>query len=401
MRLLNDVIVQKYLVTTDAVIFMNAPVSEKSRLLADKFGAVIVEYENGKLLPQHINKYHASTLRWVLFHQFLQQLDQDGGFGTHHYDKIMFTDVRDVAFAGDPFLSLPANKSFVFQEATGMGTIINTCGWNSGWIKDCLGPKIYDAIQNNPVICSGVSLASYALGKEYVRLMSAIMTGNSDVSKHFPSCERNGVDQGVHNAIVHLGLIPGLEVKTEENFPLVNIQSSPTFNMPGMTMSGIVYGGLNPIGMTTDVRPMTVVHQYDRVESLTAELMRQYVYWKNYDDVVGLWKEEPRCNSFSTSVGGDLFMGMCDIGSARVFSPEQCCGLCLDMNSKCTAFAYTGGSCYFKSCDISTLPSDKLRAMNEAELSPDNWKKPRQPSNRLGLSGLILSAYRWPSNMHM
>jgi hypothetical protein len=199
---------------------MNSPVSERSLSLAKQFGTVIIEYDIDRLEPENINKYHASTVRWILFHQFMQQLEAEDNFGSSHYDKVMFSDVRDAVFTEDPFRFLPANKSYVFQEGPGKGTSIGSCGWNSGWIRDCLGQRTLDRLKEKPVICSGVSMFSYAGSIEYLKLMSSILLGTAKMSEYFPACEHNGVDQGVHNAVIDLGLMPGLEVNEDRRkFP--------------------------------------------------------------------------------------------------------------------------------------------------------------------------------------
>jgi hypothetical protein len=385
---------QKHLPTTEAIIFMNSPVSARSLSLAKRFGAVIIEYEMGRLEPEYINKYHPSSVRWVLFHQFMQQLEEEGSFGSRHYDKVMFSDVRDAVFTEDPFRFLPANKSYVFQEGPGKGTSIGSCGWNSGWIKDCMGQRTLDRLKDKPVICSGVSMFSYTGSLKYLKLMSSILLGTANMGEYFPACEHNGVDQGVHNAVIHLGLMPGLEVKTEENFPLVNIQSSKMFSAAGITLDSIKFQGRRGLGnRIIGGNPMAVIHQYDRARAVAAELVKKYVFWKDYKDVLGLWKQEPLCQSFNTVVGTDLFNSLSSSYIARVFSVEQCCGMCLDMKSECNTFTYTNGMYYFRSYELNMLPEAQRNNLIAADESLYNWRKPRQPNYKPRLDELILSVF--------
>ena len=41
----------------------------------------------------------------------------------------------------------------------------------------------------------------------------------------FPSCERNGVDQGIHNLLVHHNLVPNIKVWSQANGPVANMQA--------------------------------------------------------------------------------------------------------------------------------------------------------------------------------
>ena len=41
----------------------------------------------------------------------------------------------------------------------------------------------------------------------------------------FPSCERNGVDQGIHNVLVHSNLIPNMKIWSQADGPVANMQA--------------------------------------------------------------------------------------------------------------------------------------------------------------------------------
>ncbi len=76
------------------------------------------------------------------------------------------------------------------------------------------------SIGMNEVICSGVSCGHTGAVVPYIELMASITAGGGGVlagsitnqsqpPNQFPHCERNGVDQGVHNVLVHTGRIKG------------------------------------------------------------------------------------------------------------------------------------------------------------------------------------------------
>ena len=44
----------------------------------------------------------------------------------------------------------------------------------------------------------------------------------------FPRCERNGVDQGMHNVLVHMKAVQNLHVHAETDGFIVNLQVNAT-----------------------------------------------------------------------------------------------------------------------------------------------------------------------------
>lgn len=126
--------------------------------------------------------------------------------------------MRDAYFQDDPFQYINPDQSnlHVFQGV--QNKVIRDCGWNSGWIKDCFGESMVSQIGNQNIICSGVTGGSMDMIAEYIQYMSEIIGGSvlrsplrTLLDKHkvptkgiaFPQCERNGVDQGVHNVLIH------------------------------------------------------------------------------------------------------------------------------------------------------------------------------------------------------
>ncbi len=63
---------------------------------------------------------------------------------------------------------------------------------------------------------------------EYMRTMNDIIVGKDhSQGAKFPHCERNGVDQGVHNVLVHTGALKHLHVKQwgQADGPVANMQA--------------------------------------------------------------------------------------------------------------------------------------------------------------------------------
>ena len=166
-------------------------------------------------------------------------------------------------------------------------------------------------ISSKTIICSGVSVASMDMAMLYLRYMSdvtlgqtaaggvkqywfdyhreylAVVTGapllpaestqfaaNSPavaLRPLFPKCERNGVDQGVHNVLVHTQMIPGLNLFWQDDGPVSNMQG-------GKYQTRVEAGRTVVFNKAGQV--YKVAHQYDRNKLLTAELFKRVSEWR-------------------------------------------------------------------------------------------------------------------------
>ena len=194
--------------------------------------------------------------------------------------------------------------------------------------------------------------------------MSRVLLGVKDdtislATSKFPQCERNGVDQGVHNVLVHSKLIPSVQVEYPYSFPVINMQSSPEF-VPINETSTELRDGNNKL--------FSIVHQYDRLMTYQRALALKYVNWVNMADPEMEWKDDAFCQRFQKVQDAELFPGECDMGNIRLLSPASCCEVCSssknvkkkesngeDVVKDCTGFTYVGGVCYLKSCSLSCI----------------------------------------------
>lgn len=252
--------------STEVVLFMNTPVAKRSRDIAEKFSITILEfgasdYSNvsGK---EYLDKYHPSSLRWMLISKYLEKENV-----RRKYSKVLLIDVRDSYFQSDPFKIIPTSTKEAFYVFKGVESItIANCGWNGGWVRDCFGNEILKEIGDNDIICSGVSIGTMDAVYEYLQLMKDILfyekKSQLSMSSKFPECERNGVDQGVHNVLVHKDIIKHLSIMSESDGYVVNMQGR-TANVVNKQVS-------NSKG---DIFP--IVHQYDRYPTLQKALFSE------------------------------------------------------------------------------------------------------------------------------
>lgn len=203
--------------------------------------------------------------------------------------------------------------------------------------------KVLKQVGSNPIICSGVSIASMDTAIPYLQLMNDIILGKNSLGK-FPSCERNGVDQGVHNVLVHKRMIPNLKViKTREGL------------VSNMQARLVTVRDLSVFSLKGELVP--IAHQYDRYPDLQKLLFEKYVYWTKPGDVMGEWAQEASCVGFTFSADKDLFKGKCDLKAQGASSPASCCSLCLRA-SGCEGFTFYGGLCFFKKCKTPVTNND-------------------------------------------
>ncbi|CAE7570437.1 unnamed protein product, partial [Symbiodinium microadriaticum] len=116
-------------------------------------------------------------------------------------------------------------------------------------------------VGSNPIICSGVSVGSIDTVLPYLSEMKDITLGRSGYGK-FPTCERNGVDQGVHNVLVHTQKIKNMKIWGQSESPVLNLQAKMA-RVSGRTV-------LNNKGELA-----AVVHQYDRYPDLQKQLFKE------------------------------------------------------------------------------------------------------------------------------
>jgi hypothetical protein len=188
---------------------------------------------------------------------------------------------------------------------------------------------------------------------DYISLMSRVLQGSGILSTSLPQCERNGVDQGVHNVLIHTGLLKGVRVEYPFSFPVINMQSSPEF-IPDNEQSTELFD--------SNRRLFSIVHQYDRLMSFQKALALKYVDWVNLADPEEEWKADPFCPLYERRLGVELFRGMCDMGAIRLPSPASCCEVCSSnrnvikiiegqtISRSCSGFTFSDGVCYMKAC---------------------------------------------------
>ena len=226
-------------------------ISVRFQKIRMQFNIDVVVIDISKLQPPSMRKYHPSTLRWILIDQYLK-------LHSNQYHQVLLADVRDTAFQSDPFQIISHPGFYTFME----GVHFYEEGWNSGWVTDCFGSSVAQNMSNNWVVCSGISLGSATAVASYASLMAAEI-----LKPHFEACERNGVDQGIHNVLVYSSVIQNLTLIGPSDGEVIHVQNT----QPIMDSESVVH---------VSQRPFKIIHQYDRHMALQQSLLLKYVDWE-------------------------------------------------------------------------------------------------------------------------
>ena len=152
-------------------------------------------------------------------------------------EMIMLTDIRDVAFLGDPFsVDYPDGLSVFLEDPS---KTIGTCSFNSAWIKEAYGPSGLEKLKDYPISCAGVTIGDYHAMVQYLTEMVATLS-NFGLN-----------DQGIHNGLIRFDKLK--KVTIFEN------QCGPVLTMGYMS---------KPMVKNFDGSTPLVVHQFDRHPSL-------------------------------------------------------------------------------------------------------------------------------------
>jgi len=304
----------------DLLLFVEKNPHPRTASILEK-NDVIVIYLDLDAISEHV-----STHRWRLIHQYLHE-NQDV------YSKILLADIRDTAFQSDPFQFVDETFMYSAKESS----LIRNEGWNKGWIESCFGREMVKKIGNNYVVCSGISIGGIKPVLEYLDEMLSILEGPT-----FSSCERNGVDQGIHNVIIYDRNLPNVE--------LLNLDSGFILNLQGWSKRDSVRNFEN---IQNDAGTVPIVHQYDRNHDLQNFYISKYVDWDMQKDA------EEECKDFQIFKSIDLFNKRCDSTMTGGISIETCCKECRAM-SDCQGFAHDGQRCWHKS--MGAHCENKIRA---------------------------------------
>lgn len=191
---------------------------------------------------------HIVSIRFFHYYTFLYE-------NREKYSKILMTDVRDVLFQQDPFNFEFPDGLLCFAE----DSEIRDCIYNSGWIVRAIGTQSIDEIGNKRALCCGTTMGTTETVLIYLKLMIDYI-----LKAHYQTF---GVDQAIHNYILHKDFIKDLTMY--ENY------SSPILTMNWRDEENIKFNEQGLI-VNRDGSIVNTLHKYDRCSESLRNKMAVY-----------------------------------------------------------------------------------------------------------------------------
>lgn len=281
----------------DVVLFLDeadAPPGSALEWVLSTFGVIVKKFNPAAFPEEKHRGYHPSSYRWMLIRDWMRSVPAG-----EQYASVLFTDVRDAIFQADPFAAAAATTAgapasgaaaasaqaphpqapvpvfMAFLEAK--PRTIAECGWNAGWVRDCFGEAGLQAVGGNVISCSGTSLGTWESALAYANLLANEIAVNK--------CERNGVDQGMHNFYVFNGQLASALQPLGSSLRVVDNEHGFIATVQSM---GLLRRDRAGRLLNEDGRPYALVHQYDRSQALEQQYDRQFVWLS--DDALTIHK---------------------------------------------------------------------------------------------------------------
>jgi hypothetical protein len=182
---------------------------------------------------------NVEVARYFWFHRYLSR-------ALPRYRNVMLTDVRDVIFLGSPFdFEIgDAVHFFLEHDRFRLRDQVN----NRGWLIGAYGEHALEELGDRPISCSGVTIGAAPAVLDYLTVMVDHLLRLSRQYK--------GMDQGVHNYVLHKGLVPRARLVPNRDGPVLT--------------AGLMSEDEAVELLTERAGAIKVVHQYDRHPRLAA-----------------------------------------------------------------------------------------------------------------------------------
>lgn len=139
-------------------------------------------------------------------------------------------------------------------------------------MRDCYGQQVLSQHMSKTISCSGTSMATWDAALTYVHLVASELLSRR-------KCERNGVDQGVHNYLVHSDVL-GQALRAKDAGSVHTISNEEGWIIASSMMPDIRRDRAGRM-VNNKGEVVAVVHQYDRHSTMVNQLWGQYPWFSN------------------------------------------------------------------------------------------------------------------------
>lgn len=230
------------------------PVDQTYPYLVDLFGSFSEDKDSAKLWWAEVLHKSPARRRYFMYYHYLAARRGE-------YSNVMLTDVRDVLFQRDPFEFEFGDEICCFLEDK--RKTIGSCRVNSKWIRGLFGPSVLREMADKRISCSGITIGGSERIVNYLEIMVKYLVRPGLSRQHYGGF---GSDQGVHNYVVHHGLVPNLRLFPNE--------SGPVLTMHHMREEDIRFSE-DGFLVNREGSIVRVIHQYDRHPRARDELFRK------------------------------------------------------------------------------------------------------------------------------
>ena len=236
----------------ETVFFVSDTNSETVDFLLSN-GIVIKQYETHRfmMVAPHLT-------RWIRFYEHLEHI-RNISRTADQYGQILLVDTRDVFFQGNPFPSETGKEISYYLEDSRW--TLGSQRDNVDWFMQSFGQKTLSELADKPISCAGTTIGTFDGVSEYLAQMCSLILKLPAETRCVP-----GIDQPLHNFIVHKNLVPGAEIV--ENQKHVATLGLLTEDELTLDESGKL--------VNADGSVSSIVHQYDRCEHLSEFIKNKY-----------------------------------------------------------------------------------------------------------------------------
>ena len=191
-----------------------------------------------------INNY-----RFLLFLDYLLK-------NKNEYDNVMMTDIRDVIFQVDPFLSLFEKSICFFLEDSSM--TFKHSVTNYEWSVEANGKAFTDSILEKTISCAGVTIGFVTSVIDYLYNMQESLKDRKIL--------KWGIDQGIHNGYLYGNRFESVKIFDNSNDFVCTLGACRSYNLN------------KNIEVTNNKSEIySIVHQYDRISELFLIIKKKFI----------------------------------------------------------------------------------------------------------------------------
>ena len=181
----------------------------------------------------------------------------------HVYDRVIMTDIRDVAIYADPFDQIQdGNKTKTqVQTFTEISTYRGQGNWaNQPWVRNCYGESFLQSIMDEKITCCALVAGTMHGLMSYLRAFLDQLR-----EKHM--CDLVGADTAIHVWIIHK-ILTGVQI-VDSDHSLIRHNPRPQHVKERFDIST---GGI----YNADGQLYALIHQYDRHPSLAEAYLKRH-----------------------------------------------------------------------------------------------------------------------------